>query len=160
MAITLWSGAIANVSWVQYVVLAKNLFLAAKGPAEEAAREKKTCEGVGDECDIVPLCDTGRFACVSMTRATFQNRTSLSFNSMFSAKLMPWYTFLIVFRVLSISLVIVALPTIIWIPIYALLLLGIIFIGYWKTKRDWDFITRGLKSAFTSGLDQMDFNTY
>ena len=97
---------------------------------------------------------------VSMTRATFQNRTSLSFNSMFSAKLMPWYTFLIVFRVLSISLVIVALPTIIWIPIYALLLLGIIFIGYWKTKRDWDFITRGLKSAFTSGLDQMDFNTY
>ena len=97
---------------------------------------------------------------VSMTRATFQNRTSLSFNSMFSAKLMPWYTFLIVFRVLSISLVIVGLPTTIWIPIYALLLLGIIFIGYWKTKRDWDFITRGLKSAFTSGLDRMDFNTY
>ena len=58
MAITLWSGAIANVSWVQYVVLAKNLFLAAKGPAEEAARAK----GVGDECDIVPLCDTGRVA--------------------------------------------------------------------------------------------------
>ena len=79
---------------------------------------------------------------------------------MFSAKLMPWYTFLIVFRVLSISLVIVALPPTIWIPTYALLLLGIIFIGYWKTKRDWDFITRGLKSAFTSGLDQMDFNTY
>ena len=97
---------------------------------------------------------------VSMTRATFLNRTSLSFNSMFSAKLMPWYTFLIVFRVLSISLVIVALPPTIWIPTYALLLLGIIFIGYWKTKRDWDFITRGLKSAFTSGLDQMDFNTY
>ena len=62
MAITLWSGAIANVSWVQYVVLAKNLFLAAKGPAEEAAREKRTREGVGDECDIVPLCDTGRVA--------------------------------------------------------------------------------------------------
>ena len=59
MVITLWSGAIANVSWVQYVVLAKNLFLAAKGPAEEAAREKRTREGVGDECDIVPLCDTG-----------------------------------------------------------------------------------------------------
>ena len=66
MAITLWSGAIANVSWVQYVVLAKNLFLAAKGPAEEAARAKRTREGVGDECDIVPLCDTGRFAlCIS-----------------------------------------------------------------------------------------------
>ena len=79
---------------------------------------------------------------------------------MFSAKLMPWYTFLIVFRVLSISLVIVAVPTTIWIPIYALLLLGIIFIGYWKTKRDWDFITRGFKSAFTSGLDHMDVNTY
>ena len=137
MVITLWSGAIANVSWVQYVVLAKNLFLV-------------TLSLSAIQVDL-PY--------VSVTRATFLAH-SLSFNSMFSAKLMPWYTFLIVFRVLSISLVIVALPPTIWIPIYALLLLGIIFIGYWKTKRDWDFIARGLKSAFTSGLDQMDFNTY
>ena len=65
--------------------------------------------------------------------------------------MMPWFALLTTFRVLTISLVIVALP-IIWIPIYAFLVLIIICIGYWRTKRNRDFSTRGLTSVFTSGL--------
>ena len=68
--------------------------------------------------------------------------------------MMPWFALLTIFRVLSISLVIVALP-LLWIPIYASLLLVIICVGYYRTKRKGDFITRGLKSAFTSGFSSI-----
>ena len=77
--------------------------------------------------------------------------------------MMPWYALLTIFRVLSISLVIIALPFI-WIPIYAFLVLVIICIGFWRTKRNRDFITRGLKSAFTTGFlhisKQHEFNFF
>ena len=64
---------------------------------------------------------------------------------------MPLYLFLTIFRVLSICFVIVALPFI-WIPIYTFFALIAICIGYIWTSREEDFITRGLKSAFTSGF--------
>ena len=64
---------------------------------------------------------------------------------------MPLYLFLTIFRVLSISFVIVVLPFI-WIPIYSFFALVIICVGYIWTSREEDFITRGLKSAFTSGF--------
>ena len=56
-----------------------------------------------------------------------------------------------IFRVLSISFVIVVLPFI-WIPIYSFFAVVIICVGYIKTKRGKTFIMRGLKSAFTSGF--------
>ena len=65
---------------------------------------------------------------------------------------MPLYLFLTIFRALSISLFIVTLPVpFIWIPVYTFLVLVIICIGYHWTSQEKDFITRGLKSAFTSG---------
>ena len=45
MVIILWSGSIANVSKIQYLVLATDLFWAAKGPAEEAAKKKMVRNG-------------------------------------------------------------------------------------------------------------------
>ena len=81
------------------------------------------------------------------------HRNQMKIELWFPAKLMPLYLFLTIFRALSISLVIVTLPVpFIWVPVYTFLLLVIICIGYHWTSQEKDFITRGLKSAFTSGL--------
>ena len=69
----------------------------------------------------------------------------------FSVWQMPFYFTLTMFRVLSISIAIVALQ---WrcFLVYLVLLLTIIVIGYKKTSRGKDFLTRGLISALTTGM--------
>ena len=69
----------------------------------------------------------------------------------FSVWQMPFYFTLTMFRVLSISIAIVALQ---WICslVFPVLLLTIIVIGYKKTSRGKDFLTRGLISALTTGM--------
>ena len=68
----------------------------------------------------------------------------------FSGKEMPFYFFLTTFRVLSISLIIVALPYT-WIVLYPLFLLGIVVLGYTKTSKEEGFLVRGLRSMVTTG---------
>ena len=76
--------------------------------------------------------------------------TSYNSNASFSVWQMPFYIILTTFRVLSISIAIVALQ---WIclPIYLVLIVTIVIIGYKKTSKEEDFLTRGLVSAFTTG---------
>ena len=64
---------------------------------------------------------------------------------------MPFYIILTTFRVLSISIAVVALQ---WICllIYPVLFLTIIIIGYKKTSNGKDFLTRGLISGLTTGM--------
>ena len=64
---------------------------------------------------------------------------------------MPFYFTLTMFRVLSISIAIEALQWICFL-IYPVLLLTIIVIGYRKTSRGKDFLTRGPISALTTGM--------
>ena len=67
-----------------------------------------------------------------------------------SAAELPFYTTLTVFRVLSISFVITSFGYA-SIPIYGVLVLGIVIIGYMKTSKDEDFVVRGSRSAITTG---------
>ena len=73
-----------------------------------------------------------------------------SLNFSFPGEQMPFYVILTIFRVLSISLAIVTLGYV-CIPLYAILLLLIIIIGYIRTSKDADFVVRGLRSAVTTG---------
>ena len=60
VVIILWSGSIANVSKIQYLVLTTSLFFATKGPAKEAAREKMIRNGNDPrEYFEVPFKETG-----------------------------------------------------------------------------------------------------
>ena len=63
---------------------------------------------------------------------------------------MPFYFFLTTFRVLSISLIIVALPYTCMV-LYPLFLLGIVVLGYTKTSKEEGFLVRGLRSMVTTG---------
>ena len=65
VVIILWSGSIANVSQIQYLVLSTSLFFAAKGTAKEAAREKMIRNGSDPkEFFKVPFKETGvQYAC-------------------------------------------------------------------------------------------------
>ena len=64
---------------------------------------------------------------------------------------MPFYIILTTFRVLTISIAVVALQ---WICclIYPVLFLTITIIGYKKTSDGKDFLTRGLISTLTTGM--------
>ena len=65
VVIILWSGSIANVSKIQYLVLTTSLFFATKGPAKEAAREKMIRNGNDPrEYFEVPFKETGANSCV------------------------------------------------------------------------------------------------
>ena len=68
----------------------------------------------------------------------------------FSGKQMPFYFFLTTFRVLSISLIVVALPYTSMV-FYPLFLLGIVILGYTKTSKEEGFLVRGLRSTVTTG---------
>ena len=72
-----------------------------------------------------------------------------------SAKQLIFYLCLTLFRVLTISYVIVAFHYAA-ILIYAALFLGIIVLGYLRTSREADFIVRGLRSSVTTGLFHQD----
>ena len=63
---------------------------------------------------------------------------------------MPFYFALTTFRVLSLSLIIVSLPYI-FIFLYALLVLGIVILGFKKVSNEEGFIARGLRSIVTTG---------
>ena len=63
---------------------------------------------------------------------------------------MAFYVCLTLFRVLTISIVIIAFGYFA-IPIYGALFLGIIIIGYNFTSQEGDFIVRGLRSSVTTG---------
>ena len=67
---------------------------------------------------------------------------------------MPFYAILTIFRVLSISFAILTLGYL-SIPLYAILLLLIVIIGYNNTSKNADFIVRGLRSAVTTGIFKM-----
>ena len=67
-----------------------------------------------------------------------------------SAAELPFYTSLTVFRVLSIGFVITSFGYR-SIPIYGVLVLAIVIIGYMKTSKDEDFVVRGFRSAITTG---------
>ena len=71
--IILWSGSIANVSRIQYLVLTTSLFFAAKGTAKQAAREKMIRNGSDPgEFFKVPFKETGEqyssFNCHELTQ--------------------------------------------------------------------------------------------
>ena len=72
-----------------------------------------------------------------------------------SARQLIFYLCLTLFRVLTISYVIVAFHYAA-ILIYAALFLGIIVLGYLRTSREADFIVRGLRSSVTTGLFLQD----
>jgi hypothetical protein len=63
---------------------------------------------------------------------------------------MPFYILLATFRVLSMTIVISTFKYY-SIVFYALAILLIIIIGYLKTSKGKDFLTRGLRSAVTTG---------
>ena len=63
---------------------------------------------------------------------------------------MPFYFALTTFRVLSLSLIIVSLPYI-FIFLYALLVLGIVILGFKKVSNEEGFIARGFRSIVTTG---------
>ena len=65
VVIILWSGSIANVSQIQYLVLTTSLFFATKGTAKEAARKKMTRNRSDpEELFEVPFKETGiQYAC-------------------------------------------------------------------------------------------------
>ena len=67
-----------------------------------------------------------------------------------SAAELPFYTSLTVFRVLSIGFVITSFGYA-SLPIYGVLVLAIVIIGYMKTSKDEDFVVRGFRSAITTG---------
>ena len=64
---------------------------------------------------------------------------------------MAFYISLTTFRVLTLVFAIVSLDAFVSIPLFGLLLLGIIIIGYKKTTKEGDFIVRGLRSLVTTG---------
>ena len=64
---------------------------------------------------------------------------------------MAFYISLTTFRVLTLAFAIVSLDAFVSIPLFGLLLLGIIIIGYKKTTKEGDFIVRGLRSLVTTG---------
>ena len=68
-----------------------------------------------------------------------------------SAAELPFYTSSTTFRVLSMSCVITSFEFI-SIPVYGVLILIIVIIGYMMTSKEKDFLVRGLKSANTTGI--------
>ena len=64
---------------------------------------------------------------------------------------MAFYISLTTFRVLTLAFAIVSLDAFVSVPLFGLLLLGIIIIGYKKTTKEGDFIVRGLRSLVTTG---------
>ena len=73
-----------------------------------------------------------------------------------SAAELPFYTSLTTFRVLSMSCVITSFGFI-SIPVYGVLILMIVIIGYMMTSKENDFLVRGLKSAITTGKCEIKF---
>ena len=71
-----------------------------------------------------------------------------------SAAELPFYTSSTTFRVLSMSCVITSFEFI-SIPVYGVLILMIVIIGYMMTSKEKDFLVRGLKSAITTGICAM-----
>ena len=80
----------------------------------------------------------------------------ICFYSIFSAGELPFYTSLTTFRVLSISCVITSFGFA-SIPVYGVLILIIVIIGYMMTSKEKDFLVRGLKSAITTGKCEIKF---
>ena len=67
-----------------------------------------------------------------------------------SAAELPFYTSLTVFRVLTMSYAVTSLGYA-SLPVYGVLVLGIVIIGYMKTSKEEDFVVRGFRSAITTG---------
>ena len=69
---------------------------------------------------------------------------------------MAFYISLTTFRVLTLAFAIVSLDAFVSVPLFGLLLLGIIIIGYKKTTKEGDFIVRGLRSLVTTGKSNLN----
>jgi len=123
---------LANTSWLQWLVVFKSLIMAAKGPAEAFVADRAAKRQKNDISVSTPYHEKG-----------FKEKLLISVWQM------PFYIILTTFRVLSISIAVVALQ---WICclIYPVLFLTIIIIGYKKTSNGKDFLTRGLISTLTT----------
>ena len=73
---------------------------------------------------------------------------------------MLFYISLTTFRVLTLAFAIVSLDAFdkgfVSIPLFGVLLLGIIIIGYKKTTKEGEFFVRGLRSLVTTGKLNLD----
>ena len=145
-----------KISWLQYLVVAKSLLMASKGPAvdylEARSRRQTSTEDGGEgpylHQELVPkLLQLGKNAIFVLL--LFRN-IKQHYSVDFSGKQMPFYFFLTTFRVLSISLVIVSLPYT-FLILYPLFVLGIVILGYLKTSKQDGFLVRGMRSMVTTG---------
>ena len=72
-----------------------------------------------------------------------------------SAAELPFYTCLTAFRVLPMSYAVTSLGYK-SLPIYGVLVLGIVIIGYMKTSKEEDFVVRGFRSVITTGRNVLN----
>ena len=154
MANILGENDIRNVSWLQWLVVGQSLIMAAKGPAEEflVSRTKQRQKDGGETKAFCEMGVMDRIVMLGQTNYVLHSNIFSLFvcEFCFSALQMPFYIVLTTFRVLTISIAIVTLQEK-CLLIYPALIVTIIIIGYKKTSKGKDFMTRGLISPLTTG---------